>query len=226
MEVYSHFAAGEGARALDLVRLQWGYMLQNPHSTESTFWEGYNTDGSFNFQGIYMSNSHGWAAGPGGALSHHVLGIRADLQNLASNVQNPATAFIIAPQPSGLKWCLGRLAFADDHAVDVQWNVSSHSRACTTVATDGWTQELEAFTLHLDLTGARRTANGRVTLPSVFNKAAHRDVAWRREQIAMDGQTVERSRDNVMQLPKPLHSHHTFVVCHYYDVVFKSKSSE
>ena len=69
MEVFSHFAANQGQRALDLIRLQWGYMLNAKISTQSTFWEGYNVDGTLNFRGTYMSNAHGWAAGPGGALT-------------------------------------------------------------------------------------------------------------------------------------------------------------
>jgi hypothetical protein len=54
---------------LDLIKRQWGYMLNQQNSTQSTFWEGYQADGQFAFQGIYMSHSHGWAAGPAyGAL--------------------------------------------------------------------------------------------------------------------------------------------------------------
>jgi hypothetical protein len=39
MEVHAHMAAGEAERAHDLIRLQWGYMLHKPESTQSTFWE-------------------------------------------------------------------------------------------------------------------------------------------------------------------------------------------
>ena len=49
-EVHSHFIAGNGVRALQLLTLQWGYMLHSPHSTNSTFWEGYNNDGTFAYQ--------------------------------------------------------------------------------------------------------------------------------------------------------------------------------
>ena len=28
------------------MRLEWGYMLNAPHGTASTFWEGYRTDGT------------------------------------------------------------------------------------------------------------------------------------------------------------------------------------
>ena len=51
MEVFGHFSAGQGKRAVELIRLQWGYMLTSKISTESTFWEGYNVDRSFNFGG-------------------------------------------------------------------------------------------------------------------------------------------------------------------------------
>ena len=167
MEVYQHFAAGEGARALDLVRLQWGYMLNSPDSTQSTFWEGYNIDGSFNFQGIYMSNAHGWGAGPAGAMTRHVLGVRADLAQTARQIhaQNrqrgglasttTPTAFVVAPQPSGLEWCLGRLSFSDDHAVDVSWNVTTEQAEGTQSVT------AEVFMLHLDLSHARVMSQGK-----------------------------------------------------------------
>lgn len=47
MEVHAHFAAGNATTAHDLIRLEWGYMLSKPESTGSSFWEGYNKDGSF-----------------------------------------------------------------------------------------------------------------------------------------------------------------------------------
>ena len=48
----AHAQAGECLRALQLMRLQWGYMLSNPNSTKSSFWEGYHNDGSFAYQGV------------------------------------------------------------------------------------------------------------------------------------------------------------------------------
>ena len=75
LEVLAHMAAGQTTRALALIRLQWGYMLNNPNSTQSTFWEGYHHDGTFAYQGTYMSNAHGWATGPVSALSGYVVGM-------------------------------------------------------------------------------------------------------------------------------------------------------
>lgn len=50
-QVMAHAQAGQCVRALQLMRLQWGYMLNHPNSTQSSFWEGYHNDGSFAYQG-------------------------------------------------------------------------------------------------------------------------------------------------------------------------------
>jgi hypothetical protein len=75
MEVQAHFAAGDDAAALALIRREWGYMLTSPNGTGSTFWEGYLADGSFDYGGTYMSLAHGWATGPTSALTFSVLGL-------------------------------------------------------------------------------------------------------------------------------------------------------
>ncbi len=54
LEVMAHAQAGKCLRALQLMRLQWGYMLNYPNSTQSSFWEGYHSDGSFAYQGVLM----------------------------------------------------------------------------------------------------------------------------------------------------------------------------
>lgn len=46
VEVFAHFVAGNDARALDLIRLEWGYMLNTNISVHSTFLEGYTSNGS------------------------------------------------------------------------------------------------------------------------------------------------------------------------------------
>jgi Bacterial alpha-L-rhamnosidase 6 hairpin glycosidase domain len=79
MEVLAHFAAGEDTNALDLIRLEWGYMLTSPTGTGSTFWEGYRRDGSFDYGGRYMSLAHGWATGPTTALTQFVAGVGPEL---------------------------------------------------------------------------------------------------------------------------------------------------
>jgi hypothetical protein len=75
MEVQSHFVAGDDVNALTLIRREWGYMLTSPIGTNSTFWEGFTSDGSFDYGGTYMSLAHGWATGPTSALTFYVLGL-------------------------------------------------------------------------------------------------------------------------------------------------------
>lgn len=76
MELAAHLEAGDTTQALDLMRREWGYMLNSPLGTGSTFWEGYLANGQFGYGGAYMSNAHGWATGPTSALTFYVLGIR------------------------------------------------------------------------------------------------------------------------------------------------------
>jgi hypothetical protein len=132
MEVHAHMAAGDAQRAHDLIRLQWGYMLNKPESVRSTFWEGYNADGSFNFKGIYMSNAHGWATGPAAALTFGTLGIK----RRPAAGPGGAFAFVVAPLFGDLEHCQGRLAFAPGAHVGAAWNVSA---AAVTLAVDSAT---------------------------------------------------------------------------------------
>jgi Bacterial alpha-L-rhamnosidase C-terminal domain len=82
-EVKGHLAARETSRALDLIRLSWGWNLQNPNGTESTFVEGYKTDGSWRYRddsysenGAYTAHSLGWSTGPVDALVSYVVGLQ------------------------------------------------------------------------------------------------------------------------------------------------------
>jgi hypothetical protein len=76
LEIQAHLQAGNAGRALELIRREWGYMLNSPLGTGSTFWEGYLSNGQFGYGGAYMSAAHGWATGPTSALTFYVLGIR------------------------------------------------------------------------------------------------------------------------------------------------------
>eukprot|EP01063_Lacrimia_lanifica_P030465 TRINITY_DN4843_c0_g3_i1.p1 TRINITY_DN4843_c0_g3~~TRINITY_DN4843_c0_g3_i1.p1 ORF type:complete len:161 (+),score=36.13 TRINITY_DN4843_c0_g3_i1:205-687(+) len=95
-----------------------------------------------------MSHAHGWATGPGGALQQYVLGIRAGPSLAPPGAAGGAAGFVVAPQPSGLRWADGSVGFADDHVVAAAWN-----------ATAG------AFELRVRLAKARPLARGRVELP-------------------------------------------------------------
>ena len=106
MEVQAHFVAGDDTGALQLIRREWGYMLNAPIGTNSTFWEGMQYDGSFDYGAGYTSAAHGWATGPTSALTFYVLGLMptsatgqysfiphpGDLTNVAGNITTPQGA--------------------------------------------------------------------------------------------------------------------------------------
>jgi hypothetical protein len=100
MEVQAHLAAGDSTRALDLIRREWGYMLNSPLGTGSTFWEGYLANGQFGYGGAYMSAAHGWSTGPTSALTFYVLGIAPT---------TVAGGYAIHPEPSDLSSTQGSL---------------------------------------------------------------------------------------------------------------------
>jgi hypothetical protein len=82
-ELGAHLAAGQTARALELMRRTWGWYLAHPDGTGSTVIEGFRTDGSWGYRAergysndpSYVSHAHGWSAGPTAALTEGVLGL-------------------------------------------------------------------------------------------------------------------------------------------------------
>ena len=80
MEVHAHFTANDDFTALAQIRRTWGYMLDSPVGTKSTFWEGINADGSPAYGGPFMSMAHGWSSGPTSALTFDVLGTAPETQ--------------------------------------------------------------------------------------------------------------------------------------------------
>lgn len=82
-EVKAHLAARQAKTSLDLMRLSWGWYLNNPYGTQSTCLEGYRSDGSFEYRdpgynkgGAYTSHSHGWSTGPTDALTTYIAGLQ------------------------------------------------------------------------------------------------------------------------------------------------------
>ena len=97
-ELQAHYIAGRPNAALDLLRLQWGYMLLDSKMTQSTFIEGYSTDGSIHYapytDDARISHAHGWSTGPTYALTAYTAGLQ---------LTGPAgSSWILAPQPGNL----------------------------------------------------------------------------------------------------------------------------
>ncbi len=117
METMAHFAAGEDENALELIRLEWGYMLTCPVGTGSTFWEGYQVDGVPKYLAD-TSLAHGWATGPTAALTQYVAGIGPEL---SSTVQ-----FHFIPHPGDLTNVSATVPLAAG-TVSVSWTRSASS---------------------------------------------------------------------------------------------------
>jgi hypothetical protein len=148
MEALAHFAAGDDTKGLDLIRLEWGYMLNAPNST-STFWEGYKTDGTSDYSDSYISSSHGWSTGPTSALTFYVLGIQPD--------PGGGPAYSLVPHPGDLRHVEGQLSTpagtitqsydADPATGSFASRYSAPAGAVTTVAVPSFGK---AITLRLD----------------------------------------------------------------------------
>jgi hypothetical protein len=165
MEVQAHLVAGDDIGALTLVRREWGYMLNTPIGTGSTFWEGMRFDGSFDYGGTYMSLAHGWATGPTSALTFDVLGL------------SPAAAsgqFGFIPHPGDLTHVEGTITMPQGQ-VSGSWDYSSSAGTFTenlaspsgTVATIGIPTYGSAIAVTVNGTtvwsGGAFTAGGGVT---------------------------------------------------------------
>jgi hypothetical protein len=112
MELNAHFVAGDDTTGLAQIRRTWGYMLNSPIGTRSTFWEGIANDGGLAYGGSFMSLAHGWSTGPTSALTFSVLGI-------APEVQSGQYRFV--PHPGDLTSVEGRITMPQG-AVDASWS--------------------------------------------------------------------------------------------------------
>lgn len=118
-EIKGHFETGLAQRALDLIRLSWGWYLNNPAGTESTMLEGYNVDGSFLYTanegydrtGSYTSHAHGWSTGPVDALISYVVGLRPTSPGGATWSLAPQTGDLESAQ-GGFTTPLGKFSAA------------------------------------------------------------------------------------------------------------------
>lgn len=79
-ELQSHFLSSQPSRVVELIRRQWGFMLNDPRMTNSTFIEGYSSDGSLHYAPYTndprVSHAHGWATGPTSVMTMYLAGLR------------------------------------------------------------------------------------------------------------------------------------------------------
>ncbi|MBA9004932.1 alpha-L-rhamnosidase-related protein [Thermomonospora cellulosilytica] len=118
MEVNAHFVAG-GQKAdqagVDIIRRQWGYMLDHPQGTKSTFWESFrNLEDSCVFCSSYVSLAHAWATGPTPALTFSVLGLKPTA---------PAgRTYDFVPHPADLTFARGRITTPQGR-IEASWRL-------------------------------------------------------------------------------------------------------
>ncbi|GAB7362002.1 hypothetical protein MBLNU230_g2038t1 [Neophaeotheca triangularis] len=81
-ELQAHLLSQNVDAALKLMRRQWGFMLNDPRMTNSTFLEGYSTTGEIHYAPYNndprVSHAHGWATGPTSTLTFYIGGIHWD----------------------------------------------------------------------------------------------------------------------------------------------------
>ncbi|GLY92042.1 alpha-L-rhamnosidase C-terminal domain-containing protein [Actinoallomurus iriomotensis] len=164
IEVNAHFAAGGQAAdqaGIDLIRREWGYMLTNPHGTQSTFWESYRAGETCLFCSRYTSLAHGWATGPTPALSFYVLGVAPDTPG--------GRTFHFIPHPADLTFTKGRVT-TEYGPVDASWRIQNGAYHADLTAPKGTTGRAGVPTLgkkvqvfvngHLAWNGTKGTAYG------------------------------------------------------------------
>jgi hypothetical protein len=145
MELYARFAANDDTNALNLIRDEWGYMLDSPLGTASTFWEGYSSAGVLTaYPSAYTSLAHGWSSGATGALTADVLGI--------APTAPAGAAYQVLPHPGDLTHVEGTLTVAPGKSVHVgydhdaagdftmQVDSSSNSGSTGVIAVPTWGQ--------------------------------------------------------------------------------------
>jgi Bacterial alpha-L-rhamnosidase 6 hairpin glycosidase domain len=121
MELMSHFEAGYDRRGLDMIRNMWGFMLADKNGPQSTFWEGFDSQGNLAYQGSFTSSSHGWGSGPTSALSFYVLGVQPDTA--------AGQTYHVIPHPGDLTHVEGSLTMSAGKSVSVDYDVDSSCQA-------------------------------------------------------------------------------------------------
>jgi len=79
-ELHAHALGGHINRTLALTRRQWGYLLDGPGFTNSTFAEGFDVDGDHGYS-LYKrrnrdSHAHGRSSAPTSVLMEYIVGIK------------------------------------------------------------------------------------------------------------------------------------------------------
>lgn len=105
-ELEARFATGLDASAFDLLRREWGYMVDNG---PGTMWEAIGPYGGLL---VHVSLDHGWSSGAAPALTRDVLGVRPTSPGYAT--------FTVTPHPGDLASAAGTVS-TPHGALRVSW---------------------------------------------------------------------------------------------------------
>ena len=123
-DVLARFATGEDKSALDLIRREWGFMLQNG---PGTMWENINaTTGKP--EDVLPSWDHGWSSGAAPALTTQVLGVRPVAPGFAK--------FVVTPHVGDLQWASGTVP-TPYGTIHVSWRLVAGASVVTVSAPRG-----------------------------------------------------------------------------------------
>lgn len=79
-EATAHYLSNNATAAHELLRTQWGFMMDDPRMTNSTFIEGFAADGGLAYapytNDARVSHAHGWSTGPTSLLTFYTAGLR------------------------------------------------------------------------------------------------------------------------------------------------------
>lgn len=126
-EVDAHFLAnpGNAKRALDLIRLQWGYMLNE--FSNSTLIEGYYGTGELYYpfygdgEGAYISHAHAWSTGPVASLSLRLGGL--------APLTDAGKTWVFQPHAAGSGVSTVQTGFTlETGSFSVEWTTNSGSK--------------------------------------------------------------------------------------------------
>lgn len=133
-EVQAHFISGHPERAIELIEFMWAdFMLDDPRMTNSSFIEGYSTNGDLHYSpydnDARISYAHGWATGPTSALTFFAAGLQ-----LSSTI---GKTWLIQPRLGGLKNAAAGFSTPLGH-FSVDWKASVGGGVVGTFSTPIW----------------------------------------------------------------------------------------
>ena len=128
-EVLARYQAGLGSSALDLIRREWGYMVN--HGPHQGMWEDIGPYGGPPTD-QWPSWDSGWSSGAAPALTNYVLGVQPTSPGFAT--------FTVTPHPSNVVSARGSVPTPQGD-ISVSWKVTKGKLALTVTAPAGerWT---------------------------------------------------------------------------------------